>query len=48
MSLLIGPDSLRRGLVGGALIGLSAILLLALNGRLAGMALADRIPSPKS
>lgn len=37
MNILIDPESLARGLVGGFLIGLSAVLLLALNGRIAGI-----------
>lgn len=37
MNFLIAPDSLARGLVGGLLIGISALLLLAFNGRIAGI-----------
>lgn len=37
MDILFEPDSILRGLVGGALIGLSAVLLLAFNGRIAGI-----------
>lgn len=54
MSVLIEPDSLLRGLAGGALIGLSAVLLLALNGRLAGISgilgglVFDRTATPRA
>jgi len=37
MNLLFEPDAFWRGLAGGGLIGLSAVLLLALNGRIAGI-----------
>ncbi len=37
MNILIEADSLCRGLIGGLLIGLSAVLLLAFNGRIAGI-----------
>lgn len=37
MNMVIEADSLWRGLTGGLLIGVSAVLLLAFNGRIAGI-----------